>query len=42
VVWYDPKKPSDAYLRKHGPALGYAIATLGACLVVGALFALLG
>jgi hypothetical protein len=42
VVWYDPQKPGDATLRRSGPALGYAILALGACLVVGALLALLG
>jgi hypothetical protein len=42
VVWYDPTKPGEAYLRKHGPALGYLILTLGACLVLGALVSLFG
>jgi hypothetical protein len=41
VVWYDPSKPSEAYLRKHGPALGYAISTLGVALAIGALVGLL-
>ena len=41
VVWYDPSTPSEAYLRKHSPALGYAIVTLGVALVVGALIGLL-
>ena len=41
-VWYDPQKPSEAYLRKHGPALGYAVLTLGVCLVLGALVSLFG
>ena len=42
TVWYDPNKPTEAYLRKHGPAVGYAILALGACLVLGALVGLLG
>jgi hypothetical protein len=42
VVWYDPTKPGDAYLRKHGPALGYLILTLGVCLVLGSLVSLFG
>jgi hypothetical protein len=41
VVWYDPEKPSEAYLQKHGPAFGYAILTLGVVLVIGALVGLL-
>jgi hypothetical protein len=41
VVWYDPSKPSEAYLRKHGPALGYAISALGVALIIGALVGLL-
>ena len=41
VVWYDPKQPSEAYLQRHGPAFGYAIATLGVVLIVGALVGLL-
>ena len=41
VVWYDPVKPSEAYLQKHGPALGYAILALGVGLVVGALIGFL-
>ncbi len=40
VVWYDPKNPSEAYLTRHGPALGYAILVLGAGLVAGALVGL--
>lgn len=40
VVWYDPEKPSEAYLQKHGPALGYAILVLGVCSVAGALISL--
>ncbi|MEO6574731.1 MAG: DUF3592 domain-containing protein [Polyangiaceae bacterium] len=42
VVWYDPRKPSDAYLRKHGPALGYVIMMAGSGLVFGALISLFG
>ena len=42
VVWYDPNQPTEAYLRKHGPALGYLILALGACLVLGALVGILG
>lgn len=41
VVWYDPKKPSEAYLRKHGPAIGYALLAFGVCLAGGALISLL-
>ncbi len=41
VVWYDPNKPSEAYLRKHGPAVGYAILALGVCLAGGAVISLL-
>jgi hypothetical protein len=41
VVWYDPRAPGEAYLRRSGPALGYAILALGACLATGALLALL-
>ena len=41
VVWYDPSRPSEAYLQKHGPAFGYAILALGAALVTGALVGLL-
>ena len=37
VVWYDPDKPSEAYLQKHGPAFGYVILVLGVCLAGGAL-----
>ena len=40
VVWYDPKNPSEAYLTKHGPALGYAILVLGVGVVLGALVGL--
>lgn len=42
VVWYDPKQPSEAYLRKHGAAPGYVIMALGVCLVIGAVIALVG
>jgi hypothetical protein len=42
TVWYDPQNPSEAYLRKHGPAFGYAILTLGVFLVLGALVSLFG
>lgn len=42
VVWYDPQKPGEATLRRSGPALGYAVLALGACVVTGALLALLG
>jgi len=41
VVWYDPNKPSEAYLRKHGAAVGYAILAFGMCFVGGALISLL-
>jgi hypothetical protein len=41
VVWYDPSKPSEAYLRKHGTALGYAIWGLGMALIAGAVISLL-
>ncbi len=41
VVWYDPHKPSEAYLRKHGPAVGYAILVLGVCLAGGAVISFL-
>jgi hypothetical protein len=41
VVWYDPSKPSEGYLKKHGPAAGYAIAAFGVVLMLGALIALL-
>jgi hypothetical protein len=41
VVWYDPDKPNEAYLHKHGPAIGYAIFGLGVCLVVGTLLSFL-
>jgi hypothetical protein len=40
VVWYDPAKPSEAYLQKHGAAFGYLVLALGVCLVLGAIFAL--
>jgi hypothetical protein len=40
VVWYDPEKPSEAYLQKHGPALGYGILVLGVCLAGGAVISL--
>jgi hypothetical protein len=40
TVFYDPQRPSEAYLQKHGPAVGYLLMTLGAGLVVGALVAL--
>jgi hypothetical protein len=40
VVWYDPAKPTEAYLRKHGPAFGCLVLALGVCLVVGAVVAL--
>ena len=42
VVWYAPNKPSEAYLRRHGPALGYVILTLGGCLTLGAVVSLAG
>jgi hypothetical protein len=42
VVWYDPKKPSEAYLQRHGPALGFAITALGMALFAAALVRLLG
>jgi hypothetical protein len=41
VVWYDPSRPSEAYLRKHSPTLGYAILSLGVALALGALVGLL-
>jgi len=41
VVWYDPNRPSEAYLQKHGPALGYAILSLGVLLVLGAVIGFL-
>ena len=37
TVWYDPSKPSEAYLERHGPAFGYAILALGVALILGAL-----
>jgi hypothetical protein len=37
LVWYDPSKPSEAYLERHGPAFGYAILAAGVVLVLGAL-----
>jgi hypothetical protein len=40
VVWYDPNKPGEAYLHKHGPALGCVISAVGAALVLGALLSL--
>ncbi|MEO8875657.1 MAG: DUF3592 domain-containing protein [Polyangiaceae bacterium] len=36
LVWYDPFKPTDAYLHKHGGALGCGIMAFASCLVVGA------
>ncbi len=42
VVWYDPSRPSEAYLERHGPALGYAILGLGVVLTLGALLAIAG
>lgn len=30
LVWYDPAKPSEAYLEKHEPGLGYALIAGGA------------
>jgi hypothetical protein len=42
VVWYDPNNPSEAYLRKHGPMLGYLVLALGACLILGALIGIFG
>jgi hypothetical protein len=42
VVWYDPVEPSHAYLRRHGPAAGYALFALGACMIGGALIGLSG
>ena len=41
VVWYDPSKPSEAYLQRHGTALGYAIWTLGMALIAGSVIGLL-
>ncbi len=41
VVWYDPSKPSEAYLQKHGPGFGYAILALGVTLILGATVSLL-
>jgi hypothetical protein len=40
VVWYDPRKPSDAYLKKHTPTLGIFILVLGAFVGLGALIKL--
>jgi hypothetical protein len=40
VVWYDAKKPSEAYLRKNGPAFGCLLMVLGMCLAIGALIGL--
>lgn len=40
VVWYDPTNPSEAYLEKHGPALGYALMALGVALTIGAIGAM--
>ena len=42
LVWYDPKEPSEAYLQKHGPALGYALMVLGVGVAAGALISLFG
>ncbi len=40
VVWYDPKNPAEAYLEKHGQALGIAILALGIAFLTGAGIAL--
>ncbi len=40
VVWYDPKRPSEAYLHRHGPALGYGILAVGLALIAGGLLRL--
>jgi hypothetical protein len=40
VVWYDPADPSEAYLQKHGTALGYVLFAFGVCLATGALLSL--
>jgi hypothetical protein len=40
VVWYDPQKPSDAYLKKHGPPFGYLIVVFATGLVGGALISI--
>lgn len=29
-VWYDPARPSEAYLQRHTPTLGWALVALGA------------
>jgi hypothetical protein len=42
VVWFDPNEPTEAYLRRHGAAVGYLILALGACLILGVLVSFLG
>jgi hypothetical protein len=42
VVWYDPNKPSEAFLQKHDPTFGYVIAAVGLCLAGGAVASLVG
>lgn len=29
TVWYDPRKPEEAYLERHTPGLGYFFVALG-------------
>lgn len=40
-VWYNPLDPREAYLERHGPAMGRAILGLGLLLASGGLLALL-
>lgn len=36
TVWYDPRKPEEAYLERHTPALGYFFVALGGVFMMGA------
>ena len=37
VVWYDPQKPSEAYLKKHTSTIGIFIVVFGVLFAAGAL-----
>lgn len=41
TVWYDPARPDDAVLKKHGPLLGILLGLFGSCLALGAVMYLL-
>jgi len=36
VVWFNPEKPSEAYLERHTPTMGLLLVIFGVCVSLGA------